>query len=206
MTTATFGSARLRENQLELAAGILARAFHTDPPFVYIISDPAERERILLQIMRTFVTYAHLFGEPLTTAGTPEAVALWLPLADLSEATDRDRQAGIDRIPRICGAEAFARLMHVVGLAEKFHRHCAPGKHMYLQFLGVEPLRQGKRLGSSLITPIIERADAEGVPCYLETFQPRNLPLYQKHGFKIMIEDIEPNSGLRGWGFLREPE
>jgi hypothetical protein len=52
---------------------------------------------------------------------------------------------------------------------------------------------------------MLERADAEGLPCYLDTFQPRNVPLYQKHGFEITIEEVEPNSGVRGWGFLREP-
>ena len=27
----------------------------------------------------------------------------------------------------------------------------------------------------------------------------------QKQGFKITTEEVEPNSGVRGWGFIREP-
>jgi GNAT superfamily N-acetyltransferase len=103
------------------------------------------------------------------------------------------------------GVEAFTRFMHIASTAGQFHQRAAPGKHLYLSILGVEPSRQGQGLGSALIRPMVERADAEGLPCYLETFQPRNLPLYQKHGFKITVEEVEPNSGVRGWGFLREP-
>ena len=69
----------------------------------------------------------------------------------------------------------------------------------------VEPSRQGNGLGSALIGAMLERADRDGSPCYLETFQPRNVPLYQRHGFKITIEEVEPNSGIRGWAFIREP-
>jgi ribosomal protein S18 acetylase RimI-like enzyme len=197
--------ARIREDQIDIAAGILARAFQLDPPMVYTVPDAAERARLLPSFMKTFVTYTSMFGEPLTTAEKPESVALWLPLDDLSDTPERDHQAGIDQIPVIFGAEAFRRMMHIAKISERFHLQTAPGKHLYLQFLGVEPARQGQGLGSALIRAMLQRADAERVPCYLDTFQPRNVPLYQKHGFKITIEEVEPNSGVRGWGFIREP-
>jgi ribosomal protein S18 acetylase RimI-like enzyme len=197
--------ARVRGDQIDVAAGVLALAFHSDPPFVYAVPDAGERARLMPSFMKTFVTYASMFGEPLTTAGKPEAVALWLPLDDLSDTPERDHQAGVDQIPAILGAEKFARFMHFANLAGRFHQRTAPGKHLYLQFLGVEPGRQGQGLGSALIRSMLNRADDEGLQSYLETFQPRNVPLYQKHGFKIMIEEVEPNSGIRGWAFLREP-
>jgi ribosomal protein S18 acetylase RimI-like enzyme len=196
---------RVREDQIDIAAGVLARAFQLDPVMVYVVPDADERARLLPPFMKAFVTYATMFGEPLTTAERPEAVALWLPLDDLSETPERDHQAGIDQIPTIFGAEAFTRFMHIARTAERFHQRTAPEQHLYLQFLGVEPSRQGQGLGSALIRPMLDRADACGLPCYLETFQPRNVPLYQTHGFKIMIEEVEPNSGVRGWAFLREP-
>jgi len=205
MPLATPNIARIREDQIDVAAGILASAFHLDPPMIYIVPDAVERARLLPPFMKTFVTYASMFGEPLTTVQKPEAVALWLPLDDLRDTPERDRQAGIDQIPAIFGAEAFRRMMHIAKISERFHLQTAPGKHLYLQFLGVEPARQGQGMGSALIRAMLQRADAERIPCYLDTFQPRNVPLYQKHGFKITIEEVEPNSGVRGWGFIREP-
>jgi GNAT superfamily N-acetyltransferase len=204
MPTAAPEIVRIAKNQIDVVAGILARAFHSDPPMVYAVPDAAERARILPSMMKTFVTYALMFGDPFTTAGKPEAVALWLPL-DEFDTPERDRQAGIDRIPEILGAGNFARLMHVANIAERFHKTAARGPHLYLQFLGVEPQHQGSGLGSALLRPMLARADAHGMRCYLETFQPKNVPLYKKHGFEIAVEEVEPNSGIRGWAFLREP-
>ncbi len=144
MPIATPNIARIREDQIDIAAGILARAFQLDPPMVYTLPDAAERARLLPSFMKTFVTYASMFGEPLTTAEKPEAVALWLPLDDLRETPERDRQAGIDQIPAIFGAEAFRRMMHIAETSGRFHQRSASGKHLYLMFLGVEPSRQGK--------------------------------------------------------------
>jgi GNAT superfamily N-acetyltransferase len=204
MPTVSPKISRVAENQIDIAAGILARAFHSDPPMVYAIPDAAERALLLPPLMRTFVTYASMFGEPLMTADKPEAIALWLPLDDF-DTPERDHQAGTDRIPEILGAANVGRLMHIANIAERFHRQAAPGKHLYLQFLGVDPPRQGQGLGSALIAPMLRRADAQGLRCYLETFQPRNVPLYKKHGFEIVVEEVEPNSTLPGWAFLREP-
>jgi hypothetical protein len=39
--------AHLSEDQIDIAADILARAFHTDPPLVYAIPDAVERARKL---------------------------------------------------------------------------------------------------------------------------------------------------------------
>lgn len=210
MTTTTSQPAspsveRLREDQIPAAAGVLARAFQNDPPLAYGIPDPAERARILPMFMKPFVTFASLFGEVYVAVGKLESVAIWLPLDNLDETPEHDHQAGIDTIPSIIGTESSARFMNIIRFVEGFHRRFAAGRHLYLQWLGVEPSRQGQGLGSATITPELRRADSEGLPCYLETFQPRNVPLYLKHGFQIMAEEVEPVSGLRAWFFLRRP-
>jgi GNAT superfamily N-acetyltransferase len=194
---------RLREDQITAAAGVLARAFQNDPPLVYGIPEPAERERILPIFMKPFVTFANLFGEPHVTAGKLESVAIWLPLDNLDKTPAQDHQAGIDTIPSIVGAAASARFGNIIRFVEAFHQRFAADRHLYLQWLGVEPSRQGQGLGSATMTPGLRRADSEGLPCYLETFQPRNVPLYLKHGFRIMAEEVEPASSLRAWFFLR---
>jgi hypothetical protein len=153
--------------------------------------------------MKPFVTFARLFGEAYVTAGRLECVAIWLPSDNLDETPGHDHQAGIDTIPSIVGLEASARFMNIIRFVKGFHQRFAVGRHLYLQWLGVEPSRQGHGLGSATITPELRRADFEGLPCYLETFQPRNLPLCLKHGFQTMAEEVEPVSGLRAWFFLR---
>jgi MFS family permease len=51
--------------------------------------------------------------------------------------------------------------------------------HWYLWLLGVDPDRQGQGVGSALLAPILARADAEGLPCALETLTERNVWFYR---------------------------
>src|SRR5207253_2372458 len=46
--------------------------------------------------------------------------------------------------------------------------------HYYLEFLGTRRDRQGKGTGTAVMQPMLERCDAEGLPAYLESSNPRN--------------------------------
>jgi hypothetical protein len=51
----------------------------------------------------------------------------------------------------------------------------------------------------------MDRADAAGQPCYLETAQPKNVAFYEHLGFRRIVETVESQSGLRVWTFRRDP-
>ncbi len=53
--------------------------------------------------------------------------------------------------------------------------------------------------------PVLAQADADGLLCYLETANPRNLPLYQRHGFQVVAEVDLPKGGPCIWTMKREP-
>jgi GNAT superfamily N-acetyltransferase len=71
--------------------------------------------------------------------------------------------------------------------------------------VGVSPAGRGQGLGRALIQPIMDRADAAGVPCYLETAQPNNAAFYKHLGFRQVVDVMEPQSGLRLWTFRHDP-
>ena len=71
-------------------------------------------------------------------------------------------------------------------LEAKRHKH-APTAH-HLQLLGTSPDHQSKGLGATAMMAGIRRASAQGVPCYLESSNPKNVPFYKRHGFKIVEE------------------
>ncbi|MGI8551207.1 MAG: GNAT family N-acetyltransferase [Dehalococcoidia bacterium] len=79
-----------------------------------------------------------------------------------------------------------------------------PGPCWYLNILGVDPIRQGTGIGGRLVKPILQRGDAQEMPCYLETFKERNLRFYQKHGFRVLAEAVLPEDGPRFWTMLRQ--
>ena len=56
----------------------------------------------------------------------------------------------------------------------------------YLPFIGVDVSRQGRGLGSALMKHALKRCDEEGTQAYLESSNPANISLYERHGFQVM--------------------
>lgn len=81
------------------------------------------------------------------------------------------------------------------------HHRDVPPAHWYVFVVGVSPEAQGTGAGRALLEPVMSRARAEGLPCYLETAQPKNVGFYQHLGFRVLVEVVEPRSGLRLWTF-----
>ena len=69
--------------------------------------------------------------------------------------------------------------------------------------VGVAPAFQGQGYGRALLQPLLDQADREGVPVYLETAQPKNVSFYERLGFRVLEEAVEPSSGLTVWAFRR---
>jgi GNAT superfamily N-acetyltransferase len=75
-----------------------------------------------------------------------------------------------------------ARPWKVLGVMEKVHPR---EPHYYLETLGTKQAVQGKGVGSAVMSLMLDRCDREGVPAYLESSNPRNIPLYARHGFEV---------------------
>ncbi len=193
----------INEAQIEPAADAMARAFFDDPLITYLMPDDDLRRRLSPQFFLRLVRLGHLAGETYTTEQTA-GVAFWSPPG--KPLTDEQMaEASMMEIPSIVGEEAHRRFMVVIDLLEEFHMRDAPEDHWYLALLGVDAPLQGQGIGSALLQPVLQKADAEGVVCYTETEQPRNVLFYQRHGFEVVVDMVEPTSGVRLWTFRREP-
>jgi GNAT superfamily N-acetyltransferase len=62
------------------------------------------------------------------------------------------------------------------------HRPSKP--YWWLPLIGVDPLHRHKGLGSALLRHALVRCDRDHMPAHLETGNPANVPLYERHGFK----------------------
>jgi GNAT superfamily N-acetyltransferase len=113
--------------------------------------------------------------------------------------------SGLDQLPSLIGDDAVARFDQVIEFSKPLHHRDAPDDHWYVMVIGVAPVRQGQGLGRALLQPIMDRARADRLPCYLETTQAPNVPFYKKLGFEVISDTIEPQSGLRLWTFRRDP-
>ena len=57
--------------------------------------------------------------------------------------------------------------------------------HWYLPWFGVEAIKQGRGLGAQLLGQCLASVDADHLPAYLETPNPRNISFYERHGFEV---------------------
>ena len=112
-------------------------------------------------------------------------VALWMPPG---YEMDEDRIIGL--FQQTLAPERFESVLKVFGALDAYHPKTPC---WYLNFIGVDPAHQGRGLGSALMKAALRRCDEDGIPAYLESSNPRNLSLYERHGFaaigEIQIDD-----------------
>jgi len=186
-----------------LAAGILARAFFTDPGFVWIFPDPNARRSALDTLESAFVRMyvphgaCYVVGDPVTAA------CLWRP-PGVQLGTWSQVRAGLLTLPLHIGLSATQRLMctdrevHAIQAA-----HAPSGPFWYLDTLGVQPDHQGQGLGGRLLAQVLaERVDPSGLPTTLFTNEPRNLPFYQRHDFRL-VHQTRICDGFDAWFMQR---
>mgnify|MGYP001764885618 CR=1 FL=1 len=177
----------------------LSLAFHTDPALSYILDDDTLRQRRLPRLFDLLVEDDVRSGRAVHSAGH-EAAALWRAPGK-AEGEAEPFLTELWSMLKIFGL-ALPRAQRVV---EGIDSHRPKGDFWYLHFVGVRPEYQGKGWGGRIIREGLTRADAEGMPSWLETATPENVPLYQRLGFAIRCEWDVPKGGPHFWGMMREP-
>jgi ribosomal protein S18 acetylase RimI-like enzyme len=109
-------------------------------------------------------------------------------------------------LPEILRVVGLNRAMSRIAGVDAFQRKPPRAKHYYLAVLGVEPTMQGRGIGSALLLEGLHRCDRTRTAAYLETATERNLPLYERHGFRITREVRVPFGGPQMWLMWREPQ
>lgn len=74
--------------------------------------------------------------------------------------------------------------------------------------VGVSALARGMGVGKRLMESVMEKADGEGVPCYLESSKGyANVTIYEKMGFNLVkeIECVEGGDVCKvSWSWIRD--
>ena len=194
----------LQAAQVDEVSQVLARAFFDDPMVMYVVPDDERRRRSLPWFFRLAARYGDRWGENYTTPGRVAGAAIWLPPGDNITSPMRLIRLGMLAAPFKFGLPSFMRFLSVTNHLEHLHKRDVPPDHWYLFVLGVDPERQGQGVGGNIIQPVLERADHDRLPCYLETMKERNVTFYKKHGFEVVIDD-QFKDGPRYWTMKRDP-
>jgi len=71
--------------------------------------------------------------------------------------------------------------------------HLLEEPHWTLQYIGVRRSEQSSGFGSAAAAPGLVRCDADGLPCCLISTNPKNVPFYERHGFRVAAEVPTPD-------------
>lgn len=175
----------------------LARAFYDDPVFSFLLPDDSTRLQKLEAVMGIFFKLGLPHGACFTTSDY-ESVTLWRPPNGWHVPFWSYIVNG-PKLVSIFGSRVFGALA-VVDMMEKLHPH---EPHWYLQTVGTDPQFQGKGYGGIILRHTLAMADAQHMPCYLESSKDTNIPIYQNFGFKLKDEIQVPNGGPKIWPMWR---
>lgn len=183
------------------ARRIAAEAFQHDPMWRYILPDNDRRLRALKAVLP--LEYAQRYGEVWVTSPLVHGVAAWLPPGGTAITCWRFLRAGAMRSALHLGPAAFARFWRLEVSLEEQHGHDITRPHWYLLLLAVDPSSQGCGVGGRLMAPVLRKAEALGVPVYLQTLHERNVAFYKRHGFRLISETATSRGEPSCWGMIR---
>ena len=193
-----------RRDEAALLGEVLADAFAEDPVFAWLIP-PLLRGRD--NRMRTFFTSMSRSylrrGKPCYLTGDASAAALWaapggwaMPLS----------QVLLEAAPNgLALRRRLFRGLRTQLQIERLHARQSP-PHWYLGYLGARRGRQSQGLGTQLLREVLAGADTDGVPAYLESSNERNLPLYERNGFRVVGQLQALGHGPTIWRMWREAQ
>jgi GNAT superfamily N-acetyltransferase len=188
--------------QATAAARLLATAFQHDPLMAYVLPNAQRRKRLLPDLYGIVVRYCLRFGAVYSTPGLEGVICCLPPGQTIS--VGRLALISLSDPPLHLGLIGLARFLRASSASDRAHRQAAPGAHWYIWALGVDPACQGHGFGGLLVRTVLQRAGARGLPCYLDTENPRNVPFYGKFGFRQVSESPIADSDVRAYAMLWE--
>jgi len=193
------GGVRLaRLDEVDRLTRVLTGAFEDDPMLRWFIPSEARWGRHASQLFAWYVRRRIGHGTAFSTEDQ-QAVALWDD-PDHVHMTVSERVREALMVIRVFGGTAgrASRGGAIMGA------HHPQFPHWYLHIIGVAPKLQGRGVGSLLLQPVLTRCDQEGMRAYLEASSPRNVPLYERHGFEV-VEEVRFPKGPPYFAMVRRP-
>lgn len=179
----------------ESALGPLVLAFANDPAMRWMYPDAHQFRLFFPRFVRALAGKAFAHGTARRIEGF-RGTALWL-----APGVGIDDQA---LVPLLHETVAAQRRAEVIALFARISAHSPAGPHWYLPLIGIDPHHQSEGLGSMLIQKMLTVIEDSDVPVHLAATNVRNVPFYERHGFRRCGE-IQVGSSPLLFAMCRDP-
>jgi ribosomal protein S18 acetylase RimI-like enzyme len=190
---------KIQKKDLNNSVNVLNDAFSEDSMWKEVFDDE-DKNRVLTEVM---VRFCLKYGNVFATSDNLEGVMASTP-------HDKDMTA-----LRIIRSGAFFLSMKIASESKKMKvlsnaieeakKSLDLGPYIHLLIMGVSHEFQGKGFGGKLLRAVIEKAETERKPIYLETQKEENINFYEKYGFSVKKKIILPEPlNLPMWLMVRD--
>ena len=189
---------KIQKKDLQNAVNVLTDAFSEESMWKEVFKNE-EKNRALTEVM---VRFCLKYGNVVSTSENIEGVMAIAPY-DKDMTTWRIILCGAFFLSMQIAGEA--KIMQVLTKAvEEAKKSLNLGPYIHLLIMGVSQEFQGKGFGGQLLRAVIEKAEIEELPIYLETQKEANVSLYEKYGFSVKKKVILPDPlNLPMWLMIR---
>ena len=170
-------------DEREGVVATLAEAFFDDPVMTFLFDDPSTRLTHLTALFRAQLG-ASAADVELLVAPDLTTAALWVPHLDPDRPDESGEAMGRTIMAALGEEVGGARLAALAPLGEAHPRT----PHWYLALVGTRSVARRRGQASAVIEAVTARCDEQGLPAYLESSHPDNVPLYRSHGFVVTAE------------------
>ncbi len=173
-------------------ADCLTSAFFYDPLWgLWSFPDESARARPLRALM-SFWAKAGVRQPWVRMTPAAESVAVWVPPGE-AEMTGEEEAEFEELIDELFGARS-AELMELFDRFDEHHPRSQP--HYYLSLWATHRDHAGRGVGTALMRENLAEIDSQGMPAYLESTNPLNVPRYEALGFRRRGEFSSPHGPL----------
>ncbi|TPX39791.1 hypothetical protein SeMB42_g01159 [Synchytrium endobioticum] len=189
---------------------IVCAAFKDDPLFTYVLQpiggvDARPDLHRLFQGIYVSASIKHGMAYQVDDLGS---IALFFPPgADVAESW-ADLLKMLSSVPLAALTRYLIDFVTPSELAKRTHLGIgtkAERRYYNLSIAATRPDKQGKGLLKHVLKPALARADAEDAVVWLESTKERNVPIYERFGFKV-VETITLKDESPIFLMLREPQ
>jgi predicted GNAT family acetyltransferase/acyl carrier protein len=173
------GPSVLTTENFDEAVATIVIAFCSDPVMGWLLPNPKKRLEFLRDFASFFIKTSHLNCR---THFLPDfsGTAIWTSAGEISP---------MSKLQSIFAEHVSLNVLrHYFYMSGELDSAKPEGKHLTLQLIGVDPVRQGQGIATALLEHGLREADSEGLPAYLESTNPRNISLYRRFGFEVVKE------------------